>query len=787
MTLEDRVLACITYMNTMGINVELFMTALFWGDHGCIVNPKIRHERTVFMNSTSLRSILERWWNPPTHDHASGGKAAVREFVMEHAGEMLEEEMHDATPSFRLPEDSNPLLHENLTTLNFRHFGTQLLHSGTPLLWRLLQRLACTRRQQIKNTAKSPFHVILTIITMLFYSRSHDNSRLTVLWSIYLKACGVPARAFDVLHTLGLVMSHKWTANAFAIISRNALAETRKAIRTHPYFGSHDNLNIPLRVFSQRLSNTNHFINASAATIYILPRDAFLPPEMAAKVKESRRERSKEHFPFESLYVTGEPEADSARSRVAAQARYRILRFLLESPAFANYAHRNDPCMAAPPPTDLLPCGPDHVTRQHILETVEVDESTYDGTDRLCNNVWLSQLGYTSDEEKRTIGQRWKLVWVGDQLTVERMRGMIRYRYDDVNSFERMDFYEPHFGWFHATMAFANSLHTQYLGTSAGIGLRKAFETLGRKGLMKQETKGVFWHNLDEALWHIGEAHFLSLWMEVAGVDDLAALTEITPERLISLSDEIFHAHASREAIHRLDTLTNRKRDEVKQQMVMFATDLLPYFDLREAMQIGDVGRMEDLLPTLLFRFAGGSNPKYTIEILELIQRLRCEWPQEFRDYIRRYCWLVNFTGKRNGFLAVDMAQEHNIKDIKVTWRSFGPGATFPYIQKISPAITTLRAVKANVASQFSSVIGRGTHHGRPSKEEDIDRLIKMYRTSKLHSWEDGRQVKGGVSNRATDVMTVGSVRLIVDGAAERWWDERDFERATTELYDMLD
>ncbi|TBU51094.1 hypothetical protein BD310DRAFT_1043575 [Dichomitus squalens] len=566
MTLEDRVLACITYMNTMGINVELFMTALFWGDHGCIVNPKIRHERTVFMNSTSLRSILERWWNPPTHDHASGGKAAVREFVMEHAGEMLEEEMHDATPSFRLPEDSNPLLHENLTTLNFRHF---------------------------------------------------------VLWSIYLKACGVPARAFDVLHTLGLVMSHKWTANAFAIISRNALAETRKAIRTHPYFGSHDNLNIPLRVFSQRLSNTNHFINASAATIYILPRDAFLPPEMAAKVKESRRERSKEHFPFESLYVTGEPEADSARSRVAAQARYRILRFLLESPAFANYAHRNDPCMAAPPPTDLLPCGPDHVTRQHILETVEVDESTYDGTDRLCNNVWLSQLGYTSDEEKRTIGQRWKLVWVGDQLTVERMRGMIRYRYDDVNSFERMDFYEPHFGWFHATMAFANSLHTQYLGTSAGIGLRKAFETLGRKGLMKQETKGVFWHNLDEALWHIGEAHFLSLWMEVAGVDDLAALTEITPERLISLSDEIFHAHASREAIHRLDTLTNRKRDEVKQQMVMFATDLLPYFDLREAMQIGDVGRMEDLLPTLLFRFAGGSNPKYTIEILELIQRLR--------------------------------------------------------------------------------------------------------------------------------------------------------------------
>ena len=57
----------------------------------------------------------------------------------------------------------------------------------------------------------------------------------------------------------------------------------------------------------------------------------------------------------------------------------------------------------------------------------------------------------------------------------------------------------------------------------------------------------------------------------------------------------------------------------------MFSSDLLPYFDLREAMQIGDVGRMEDLLPTLLFRFLGGGNHKYAVEILELEQGLHHE------------------------------------------------------------------------------------------------------------------------------------------------------------------
>ncbi len=35
---------------------------------------------------------------------------------------------------------------------------------------------------------------------------------------------------------------------------------------------------------------------------------------------------------------------------------------------------------------------------------------------------------------------------------------------------------------------------------------------------------------------------------------------------------------------------------------------------------------------------------------------------------MRRYTWVVNFTGARDGFVAVDMAQEHNIKDIKVSY-----------------------------------------------------------------------------------------------------------------------
>ncbi len=194
-----------------------------------------------------------------------------------------------------------------------------------------------------------------------------------------------------------------------------------------------------------------------------------------------------------------------------------------------------------------------------------------------------------------------------------------------------MEWLEPTFGWFHAIMAFANSLHTQYLGNSVGIGLKKAFETLGRKGLAKVETKGIFWHNLDEALWHVGEANFLSLWLSVAGVDKLEDLQKKTPEELAELADVIYNEHVSRRTQEKMAGLPEGEHDDLWHQMAMFSADILAYFDLREAIRIGDVGRMEDLLPTMLFRFMGGSNHKYATEVLKLMQKLKHEWPAELR------------------------------------------------------------------------------------------------------------------------------------------------------------
>ncbi len=76
--------------------------------------------------------------------------------------------------------------------------------------------------------------IVLTIISMLAYSRSHDSCALTIIWSIYLKACRLLARAFNTLHALGITMSHKWTAEAFKKIARTAKAHTQSAEGSYP-------------------------------------------------------------------------------------------------------------------------------------------------------------------------------------------------------------------------------------------------------------------------------------------------------------------------------------------------------------------------------------------------------------------------------------------------------------------------------------------------------------------------------------------------------------------------
>jgi hypothetical protein len=173
---------------------------------------------------------------------------------------------------------------------------------------------------------------------------------------------------------------------------------------------------------------------------------------------------------------------------------------LLECPEFdyETYYGKGNTALDAPPPVNQLPSGPDNITLQYLLGTVNIPKASYEDNERLMEE-WYKQIGWSNIAERMKVSMEKVVAWIGDQLTVDCLRGLFKFRAEDENSFERMDWALFIFGWLHLQMADANSLHKQYLGTSSGRGLRQAFDLLERKGLGRVLTKGPFHHDLNEA------------------------------------------------------------------------------------------------------------------------------------------------------------------------------------------------------------------------------------------------------------------------------------------------
>ncbi|KDQ49210.1 hypothetical protein JAAARDRAFT_716162 [Jaapia argillacea MUCL 33604] len=705
-----------------GLNLTIFLDAIFWGNPHCVDDPQVRYARTALLVSSQLSDILHRMWQPPLssrshHSRAKGARETIVQLVHEFEEDAMRHEMAIISKLFRTSADQ--LREEDLT--NFAYEGVlKEVKEGAPNLWRVLSLAGYTAKQRTVNSHKNPEIILLVIVAMLSYTMSHHNNRLPKIFAVYFKSRGVAGRAFDCLHKLGLMMSHKWTTEATEEISKNCMNEVVRLMKDHIWIFSHDNVNILFRVYSQRVDNKSHFACGTAATVFIKRSGSILPP----------------YDIFEMSYQSYPP--------LVKQMTYQVLRFLIESPEFdfGTYHDRDDPLLQPAPPMRALPCGEEHITLQYMLGTVEITEAAYEGNDRLIDE-WFRQLGMSSMEEWKRTGLERIIPWIGDQLTVDRLQGLYRMRNDECNSFERLDWLVPVFGWLHLQMAFSNSLH-------------------------------------QEALYHIAEAHIRVCWKLVGGVGDLAEFWSLDAKQITNLAVKLVREHASSEALDRMDEVLPDMRDKVQRQMIMFNRDVLHYIVLNQAIKHGDVGIMESMLPLLLLRFLGGKNYKYTIEILELLQGLCQEWPPAVRDFVRDHCWLVNNTGKRSGFLPVDTAQEMNIKDIKVTHRSEGPNIDWAYLTKIHPSVRIMRLVTAKVDGELG-LLSRGKKHSVPQKQKDVKRLEDTYEASPgIHVYTPGRKIQLKC-DCMPDVITEGCLVMQKGQRMKRWQDGCTFERSTGE------
>ncbi|KAI0350268.1 hypothetical protein OH77DRAFT_1489301 [Trametes cingulata] len=753
-----------------------FLEALSWGDADCASDHVIRGHRTVFLKSTEFAKLLRTWRTPPRskRSHRSrpaGGRELIDAFVLEAMLETTSSEMKAVDPLLRTTSDT--LTKENLTKFQLDELQ-HAMRTTAPTLWSFLDLSAYSAKQRAANKHKDPSNIVMFTIANLLYSRTHHCNQLQRVLGIYFKFKGLSAKGCDTLHALGVCMSSKWTTNAVAAISDEAMSEVIAIVEKHQRVMSHDNVQMSFRVFSQRLEKNTQFGSGTAATVYVKKDAPAQDRSLNRKLQHARAVGMKNPLrPLDVLEL-----AEKSYPYILQFAADHVLNILLHSDEFdlASYSEKSSAHLEESPGMALLPIGPETVTLQYMLGTLPIPEASYEDNDRVVAE-FLKQLNIKTTAQKKRVSQEEIIYWIGDQLTVDRIRGLQRFCCQEANSYDRLDFIIPIFGWLHLQMAYAKSLHKQYLGTEAGRGLKYAFLKLERKGLEKPSTKGPFHDNLERAIYHVLEAHLRACWLVTSGVEKLEDLRSRSPRELRDLAIRIVDENATAGAIDSLDSGPQGAADPIRQSAMMFIRDALSYVVLDRSIQRGDIGMMEGMLPHLALRFAGGRNSHYVTECLELLQGLEREWPPAVSDLIRSNCWLVNSTGKRNGHTPLDRAQEARIKDIKVTNRSQGPSVNWTYLRTLHPALPVIQAVSHHIEQQFRTWTRYGRHTD-PGDAKGIAKLQAAYQLEHIHETCRGRTISTK-EDQVKDFYSMGLHTL--PSAMMRWVDGRTFERATGE------
>ncbi|KAJ3972877.1 hypothetical protein EV361DRAFT_797279 [Lentinula raphanica] len=161
----DAVLAVLDSISAQGLDLPLFLDALFYGDSDCHSNQRCRYARDSLMTCDELPRIVQAWHKPPRRPGGQksrrpfGASRVMEDFALDCISSQVNRELRISAPLFA----SDPLdfSEDQLLGIDFKELKAQVL-SQNPMLWRILRSAAYSQKQQLHNKRKDPDMVSLT-------------------------------------------------------------------------------------------------------------------------------------------------------------------------------------------------------------------------------------------------------------------------------------------------------------------------------------------------------------------------------------------------------------------------------------------------------------------------------------------------------------------------------------------------------------------------------------------------------------------------------------------------
>jgi hypothetical protein len=128
---------------------------------------------------------------------------------------------------------------------------------------------------------------------------------------------------------------------------------------------------------------------------------------------------------------------------------------------------------------------------------------------------------------------------------------------------------------------------------------------------------------------------------------------------ILSMSHKIVRNHVADLTFVPLHCSLPSSFDMVEDARKLFARDALLWFIVRHAARHGDIGCLENTLPYWICIWKHKGKNKYAEHITRFLLNLQISWPEKFAHAVQMN-WLINLTGKKDGFRGADWVIESN-------------------------------------------------------------------------------------------------------------------------------
>jgi hypothetical protein len=152
-------------------------------------------------------------------------------------------------------------------------------------------------------------------------------------------------------------MSQKWAYHSIKTLSEWIHINLLDDIQCYPWFGCHDNINFPFKIYEQRMSNQLHFDSGTATTILIIKNPSAIWLNNQA-YQQQKVLGTINPIIFKDIIKLKK----DASPHLKVCAVHQVLMYLTTVPAFNFETYtRNKHALFSSSPIDKLPISPKHV------------------------------------------------------------------------------------------------------------------------------------------------------------------------------------------------------------------------------------------------------------------------------------------------------------------------------------------------------------------------------------------------------------------------------------------